>query len=616
MSSLANNKNKLGLTLPSSSATITTANNNLPSSSNNNNVSTIKNDSIHHVNNITSSSSSINNTGIIDNDGGGGGVGGSFIPPQLAPISLLNSQQPSSHRQQQQSSNQNHVQNQNFFIDEQSNDHCNKQQQQQHCLQQQSKMKKSTLTEKNSDSNVVADQQQQHADANLNELLRTLEGLELDDQQRIRLETFILSKRKVGDLVSADDFIEMHALGSGNGGVVSKVLHRPTQTIMARKMIRLEVKPVIRNQILRELKILHNCNSPHIVGFYGAFYSDGEINICMEYMDGGSFDLVLKNAGRIDEHILGKVTTTVIKGLNYLREKHQIIHRDVKPSNILVNSRGEIKICDFGVSGQLIDSMANSFVGTRSYMSPERLQGIHYSVQSDIWSLGLSLVEMALGRYPIPPPNEKVLRMIFGDHYDPKMDHPSSSTTTMTSSSPLIIPESSSSSSQHQQQQNFGSNHSNSSGSGGGSDCLAVQPLSIFAQLDYIVTDPPPTLPLSIFSREFKDFVDSCLKKNPSERPDLNGLMNHPYIKRSEQEKVDIAPWICKVMNLKPPPQDTVTNTSSISSSKHHGNLSSPSAMMTTTTMNLCSSDNNNNNSDESNSRQIRRQSQTTTTSS
>jgi serine/threonine protein kinase len=59
----------------------------------------------------------------------------------------------------------------------------------------------------------------------------------------------------------------------------------------------------------------------------------------------------------------------VLKGLSYLRDKHAIIHRDVKPSNILVNSGGEIKICDFGVSGQLIDSMANSFVGTRSYMS-------------------------------------------------------------------------------------------------------------------------------------------------------------------------------------------------------------------------------------------------------
>jgi serine/threonine protein kinase len=85
----------------------------------------------------------------------------------------------------------------------------------------------------------------------------------------------------------------------------------------------------------------------------------------------------------------------------------------VKPSNILVSSRGETKLCDFGVSGQLIDSMANTFVGTRSYMSPERLQGTHYSVQSDIWSMGLSLVEMAIGKYPIPPPSPQELAALF-----------------------------------------------------------------------------------------------------------------------------------------------------------------------------------------------------------
>lgn len=199
-------------------------------------------------------------------------------------------------------------------------------------------------------------------------LADTLDKLEIDEEARKRLKAFLSQKEKIGEL-SDDDLEKLGELGSGNGGVVMKVKHKPTGLIMARKIIHLEIKPAIRKQIVLELKVLHECNFPHIVGFYGAFYNDGEISICIEYMDGGSLDLILKKAGRIPEPYLGKITDAVLKGLNYLREKHKIMHRDVKPSNILVNSSGEIKICDFGVSGQLIDSMANSFVGTRSYMS-------------------------------------------------------------------------------------------------------------------------------------------------------------------------------------------------------------------------------------------------------
>ncbi|XP_029421257.1 dual specificity mitogen-activated protein kinase kinase 2 isoform X5 [Nannospalax galili] len=206
------------------------------------------------------------------------------------------------------------------------------------------------------------------SEANLVDLQKKLEELDLDEQQRKRLEAFLTQKAKVGELKD-DDFERISELGAGNGGVVTKAQHKPSGLIMARKLIHLEIKPAIRNQIIRELQVLHECNSPYIVGFYGAFYSDGEISICMEHMDGGSLDQVLKEAKRIPEDILGKVSIAVLRGLAYLREKHQIMHRDVKPSNILVNSRGEIKLCDFGVSGQLIDSMANSFVGTRSYMS-------------------------------------------------------------------------------------------------------------------------------------------------------------------------------------------------------------------------------------------------------
>lgn len=206
--------------------------------------------------------------------------------------------------------------------------------------------------------------------------------------------------------------------------------------------------------------------------------------------------------------------------MDYLRETKNIIHRDVKPSNILVNSKGEIKLCDFGVSGQLIDSMANSFVGTRSYMAPERLQGQSgYRVESDIWSLGLSLVELAIGRYPIPPPDPRELKALFGSQYqeDEQSDQ--------SRSSPRLF---------------------------GGSSTETRTP-SIFESLERIVNDPPPSIPLGVFSPEFKDLVDSCLRKNPAERANIKTLMVHPFIKKSETEKVDIADWVCKSLGMEGP---------------------------------------------------------------
>ncbi|ESO06319.1 hypothetical protein HELRODRAFT_155691 [Helobdella robusta] len=354
---------------------------------------------------------------------------------------------------------------------------------------------------------------------NMESLFSKMNELDMDDEQRSRLKKFLTQKQKVGEL-NVEDFDKISELGSGNGGVVWRVKHRPSDLTMARKLIHLEIKPAVRNQIIRELMVLHECNSPYIVGYYGSFYADGEISICMEYMDGGSLDLILKKAGRIPEPILGMISDAVLKGLSYLREKHKIMHRDVKPSNILVNSSGEIKLCDFGVSGQLIDSMANSFVGTRSYMSPERLQGTHYSVQSDIWSMGLSLVELAIGKYPIPPPSPSEIVGVFAadaisEHIDAAKIGKPLTGYVITGDGPL--------------------------------------PMSVFELLEYIVNETPPSLPKNCFSNEIQDFVNSCLKKKPSERSDLKSLMNHAFIKKTEQEyekEVNFGHWVCKIMDL------------------------------------------------------------------
>lgn len=113
-----------------------------------------------------------------------------------------------------------------------------------------------------------------------------------------------------------------------------------------------------------------------------------------------SLDSIAKKVGPMRIDVLGKIAEAVVGGLNYLYNEHRILHRDVKPSNILVNSRGSIKLCDFGVSGELINSIADTFVGTSTYMSPERIKGAQYSVKSDVWSLGLTLLELAIGRFP------------------------------------------------------------------------------------------------------------------------------------------------------------------------------------------------------------------------
>ena len=95
-------------------------------------------------------------------------------------------------------------------------------------------------------------------------------------------------------------------------------------------------------------------------------------------------DRISKDFGPVRVDVLGKITESVLGGLVYLYEAHRIMHRDIKPSNILVNSRGNIKLCDFGVATETVNSVANTFVGTSTYMAPERIKGDNYTVKSAV----------------------------------------------------------------------------------------------------------------------------------------------------------------------------------------------------------------------------------------
>jgi mitogen-activated protein kinase kinase len=145
----------------------------------------------------------------------------------------------------------------------------------------------------------------------------------------------------------------------------------------------------MQRQILRELSFNRSCDSPHIVKYYTSFLTpdSSSIAICMEYCAGRSLDNVYKQVkkrgGRTGERVLGKIACGVLGGLSYLHER-KIIHRgmrnlfrpcmtvDIKPSNILITQEGNVKLCDFGVSGELVDSLAGTFTGTSYYMAVSR----------------------------------------------------------------------------------------------------------------------------------------------------------------------------------------------------------------------------------------------------
>ncbi|KAF2030273.1 Pkinase-domain-containing protein [Setomelanomma holmii] len=291
--------------------------------------------------------------------------------------------------------------------------------------------------------------------------------------------------------LKAEDLIVLRELGSGNGGTVSKVQHAATKVVMARKIIHVEAKNEVRKRIVRELRIMHDCNSEYIVDFYGAFQNEsGDVIMCMEYMDvgnGSALDWVSRTFGPVRVDVLGKIAEAVLGGLAYLYSAHRIMHRDLKPSNILVNSKGSIKLCDFGVSSELEGSIAETFVGTGTYMAPERIQGSPYTVKSDVWSVGLTLMELAIGKFPF---------------------------------------------------------------SGSADDDEPGGPQGILDLLQQIVLEPAPKLPKSdAFPSILEDMIAKCLMKDPAERPTPRELYDHDaFLQAAKRTPVDLEAWAVSMM--------------------------------------------------------------------
>eukprot|EP00002_Diphylleia_rotans_P035703 TRINITY_DN7817_c0_g2_i1.p1 TRINITY_DN7817_c0_g2~~TRINITY_DN7817_c0_g2_i1.p1 ORF type:complete len:335 (+),score=52.13 TRINITY_DN7817_c0_g2_i1:72-1076(+) len=199
---------------------------------------------------------------------------------------------------------------------------------------------------------------------------------------------------------SMDQFIFHGDLGRGISATVRMAVHSPSGTVVAVKGINYQESAEKRKQLVSELNTLTKLQAPNLVRLFSAFSDQAMVYLVLEYMDLGTLGGLMKIVPQMPENYLSQILYQVIVGLGYMHT-NRMIHRDIKPGNVLINSQGWVKLSDFGLASMLSSTkFATSFVGTSCYMSPERMSSDDYTYNADVWSLGIMAFEAATGRYP------------------------------------------------------------------------------------------------------------------------------------------------------------------------------------------------------------------------
>ncbi|KAG8643834.1 serine/threonine-protein kinase BLUS1 isoform X10 [Manihot esculenta] len=270
--------------------------------------------------------------------------------------------------------------------------------------------------------------------------------------------------------IGPEFYILNEEVGQGVSAAVHRALCIPFDEIVAIKILDFERYNCDLNNISREVQIMILIEHPNVVKSHCSFVNDHNLWVVMPFMAGGSCLHILKAVypDGFEEVVIATILREVLKGLEYLHH-HGHIHRDVKAGNILMDSRGAIKLGDFGVSACMFDSgdrqrMRNTFVGTPCWMAPEVMEQLHgYDFKADIWSFGITALELAHGHAPFSKyPPMKVLLM------------------TLQNAPP---------------------------------------------GLDYERDKK--------FSKSFKQMIASCLVKDPSKRPSAKKLLKHSFFKQA-----------------------------------------------------------------------------------